>query len=56
VVDQSPIRLRAVEDTFTWQSWANCDAQPADPANPSGPPLCEINITAPPPSIIVSFP
>ncbi len=54
-VADSPIQLRALEETFSFGTWANCTAEVPDPANPGGPPLCAVDISTPPPSIIVEF-
>ena len=52
---QSPIRLRPINQGATWSYWYNCDNIVADVANPGGPQLCQIDITAGPRTVTVEF-
>ena len=54
-VAQSPIRLRPVNEGANWLSWVGCDSVVPDPANATGPSLCEIAISGGPRSVTVEF-
>ncbi|MCH9695527.1 MAG: hypothetical protein K0U72_13525 [Gammaproteobacteria bacterium] len=45
-IADSPVQLRPINGTATWTNWFNCDSVIDDPANPTGPRLCSIDITA----------
>ncbi len=44
-VAESPIRLRAINGATSLAIWVGCDSEIPDPDNPTGPYLCEIDIT-----------